>query len=91
MVRAKFKVVDILPSGELKTILLTPVYGDGNPEHENTKFWNYTPSGRIELGTVNPQASDQFELGKEYYVDFTPAEAPASNETTEPAGSTQPQ
>ncbi len=59
---------------ELQTIVLAPVYGNGDPNHENTKFWNATPSGEIRLGTVNAEAARQFELGKEYYIDFTPAE-----------------
>lgn len=58
---------------EMKTIVMTPVYGNGNPDHENTKFWQATPTGEIRLGTVNADAAAQFELGKEYYVDFTPA------------------
>lgn len=58
---------------EMRTLVLSPVYGNGDPNHENTKFWNASPSGEIKLGTVNPEAWSQFELGKEYYVDFTPA------------------
>lgn len=76
-VRAKFKVDSIERSSygseELQTIKLSPVYGNGDPNHENTKFFRYTPSGHIHLGTVNPAAGNQFELGKEYYIDFTPA------------------
>jgi hypothetical protein len=59
---------------ELRTLKLSPVYGNGDPEHENTKFWQYSPSGSISLGTVNPAAWEQFEMGKEYYIDFTPAD-----------------
>ena len=59
---------------EMRTIVMSPIYGNGDPNHENTKFWNASPSGKIELGTINPAAWRQFELGKEYYIDFTPAE-----------------
>ena len=59
---------------EVRTIHLHPVYGNGDPEHENTKFWNASPSGRIELGTVNPEAWEAFVLGKSYFIDFIPAE-----------------
>ncbi len=76
-VRAKFTVNSITRSKwgeqEVQTIKLSPVYGNGDPEHENTKFWQASPSGSIELGTVNEAAARQFELGKEYYIDFTPA------------------
>jgi len=58
---------------ELKTIKLSPVYANNDPKHENTKFWQSSPSGSIELGCVNAAASEQFKVGKEYYIDFTPA------------------
>jgi hypothetical protein len=58
---------------ELHSIKMAPVYGNGDLSHENTKFWNASPSGSLMLGTVNLDAAKQFELGKEYYIDFTPA------------------
>lgn len=85
-VRAKFKVTKVeaqthrrangeqIESTEMRTIVLSPVYGNGDPAHENTKFWQYTPSGEIRLGTINPTAWEQFELDAEYYIDFTRAE-----------------
>lgn len=60
-------------AGEVRTVKLSPVYGNGNPDHENTKFWTASPSGSIELGCANLAAAEMFELGKEYYVDFTAA------------------
>lgn len=86
-VRAKFRCISVTrslgskraPDGngyvdcEQRTIKLQPVYGNGNPDHENTKFWNATPSGAIELGVINLEAAEQFEIGAEYYVDFTAA------------------
>lgn len=77
--RAKFACVKIertqyqTGDSEMQTIHLSPVYGNNDPNHENSKFWKYTPSGTIQLGTINAEAARQFELGKEYYVDFTPA------------------
>lgn len=62
---------DIYVPAELQTIILAPVYGNGNPNHENTKFWEASPSGEIKLGTINLEAAEQFHLGKECYVDFT--------------------
>jgi hypothetical protein len=59
---------------EVQTVVLSPVYGNGDPNHENSKFWAYTPSGQVRLGTVNGDAASYFELGKEYYLDFTKAE-----------------
>jgi len=41
---------------------------------ENEKFFHYTPWGKLKMGIVNLTATEQFEVGKEYYIDFTPAE-----------------
>lgn len=59
---------------EMRSLKFSPVYANNDPEHENSKFWKYTPMGSIELGTVNEEAWKQFEIGKEYYVDFTVAQ-----------------
>lgn len=58
---------------EMRTIYLQPVYGNGDPNHENTKFWKASPSGEIKLGTVNQDVWPQFELDAEYYINFTKA------------------
>lgn len=59
-------------NGEIgTTVNLSPVIIGSE---ENKDFYKWTPSGRIELGTLNPKAAEQFEIGKEYYVEFTPAD-----------------
>jgi len=86
-VRAKFKVEKIertlgsinkvvdgrqtWNTGEVHTITLQPVV-KGSPE--NDKFFAATPGGEIKLYCTSLDASEQFELGKEYYIDFTQAE-----------------
>jgi hypothetical protein len=60
------------PPVEMQTIVLSPVY-DPTPGSENHAFWQASPSGEIRLGTINPQAWQQFRLGKSYYVDFSEA------------------
>lgn len=40
---------------------------------ENERFFKATPSGKITLGGLKPETAALFEIGKEYYVDFTPA------------------
>ena len=57
---------------EMKTIKMSPV-GYNSDNNENSKFWDASPMGKLELGTINPEASKQFKLGKEYYLDFTEA------------------
>jgi len=58
---------------EMATVKLSPVYANNDPSHENSKFWSATPSGQFHMGTVNKAAVAQLELGKEYYIDITPA------------------
>ena len=65
----------VYETAEMRTLCFAPVYGNGDPNHENTKFWNASPSGEVKLGTVNPEAWKKFKLGEEYYLDFTPAPA----------------
>lgn len=76
-VRAKFKVESyetrLSGSGpdaqEIRSVKLSVVYGDSE---ENKKYFKWTPSGRIEMGMLGPEAWKAFELGKEMYVDFVP-------------------
>lgn len=70
-VRAKFKCIQVLEStdsGGPKSIQLGAVVDDSP---ENKEFFRWTPYGRIEIGCVNEAASKKFEVGREYYVDFT--------------------
>lgn len=55
---------------EMRTLHFS-VVSSGSPE--NDSFFGSTPSGKIELSTVSKEAWAMFELGKEYYVDFTSA------------------
>ena len=41
---------------------------------ENEKFFKYTPGGQVMFNVVKKEAADKFEIGKEYYVDFKPAD-----------------
>ena len=70
-VRAKFKVTTVTPNGEDGgTVWLNPVV---NGSEENESFYRYTPGGNIVLSTINQKALEQFEVGDEFYVDFTKA------------------
>lgn len=75
-VQAKFKVDSIERSlyygndKELQNIKMSPVT---NGSEENKKFYAYTPCGQISLGTVNADAANYFELGKEYMLTFEKA------------------
>lgn len=71
-VRAKMKCDALQPAtdGEGGTVMLRPVIS-GSPE--NDEFYKYTPGGQLQLSTINQEAYDQFEQGREYYVDVSPA------------------
>jgi len=70
MVRAKFQCVVSKTSEDGTKEFILDVVIQGSKENGN--FFKQTPSGHINLGVVNPDVN--FELGKEYYVDFTEAE-----------------
>jgi hypothetical protein len=71
-VRAKFKVRSIVEyEGGMKEAKLEAVVS-GSPE--NAEFFKWTPSASINLSTLNPAEADQFTPGREFFVDFTPAD-----------------
>ena len=83
-VRAKFKVTEIkrhhYGDKEMQTICMSPVYS-GDEGSENRKFWDATPDGSLELGCINLAAARRFDLGAEYYLDFTPVAPEEAEET----------
>jgi hypothetical protein len=75
-IRAKFTAMSktLYGTAGQGNVKLQPVYST-DPASENKAFWSATPSGTIELGGLSAEVLARFELGKEYYVDFTPADA----------------
>jgi hypothetical protein len=76
--RAKFKLNSIEcmkygPDQEQRSFKFSPVYSNVD-NSENKKFWEASPNGSLVLGVVNPEVWPLFELGEEYYLDFTKAE-----------------
>lgn len=73
-VRAKFRFDNVQKrcGSTAETLTFYAVNDDGIPENE--KYHKYTPSGELKITVDNPAALEQFELGKCYYLDFTPAE-----------------
>ena len=69
MVRAKFVVDSILQHRGGTNVTLVPVF---NGSEENKMFWKYTPSGKVDINmNEGVEAADYFEVGQEYYIDFT--------------------
>lgn len=70
-VRAKFRCVQTTENdGGTKSVKLRAVSSGSD---ENKQFFQYTPSGDIDLAILNPAAAAAFKPGTEYFVDFTPA------------------
>lgn len=75
MVRAKFTLQEVRQSSynpTARTLIFRPQYDESIPEDQ--RFSKATPNGNFEMTVDNPAALAQLELGKRYYVDFTPAE-----------------
>lgn len=78
-VRAKFYCKSInhihndSPEQVCAEVKLAPVYASGNEDDPNAVWSKYTPQGEVYMVITNPAAIDAFDLGKEYFVDFTPA------------------
>lgn len=67
--RAKFTCNHIYGDG---TVKLSAVYGtDDKDNEENNQFSEATPCGELDMVVSNPSAKDFFEVGKNYYLDFT--------------------
>lgn len=75
MVRAKFKLQEMKivasnPDEVSAVMTFNAVYGDGK---ENKEWSKYTPSGQLTMTVTNPGAVSKFQVGCEYYLDFTKA------------------
>jgi hypothetical protein len=74
-VRAKFTLTSVTQhawSADSKTLRFQAQYDTSIPEDQ--RFQKATPSGQFEMQCDNPAANAQFELGKAYYFDITPAQ-----------------
>lgn len=69
---AKFRFASIKTwmSGDKKVANLEFGIVCGTDE-ENKKFFEWTPFGKMELGTVNQAVLDSLDLNQEYYVIIT--------------------
>lgn len=60
--------------GIVATVEARPVYGNGDPSHENSKFWAASPGGEFKLNCVVPGLVEHLQPGVEFYLDITTAE-----------------
>ena len=78
MARIKFKVDSITHEddgvlGQVASTKLSAVVGE-EKESDNSKFFKYTPKGKLTLGAVDPEAIVDLVPGLQYYIDITPVE-----------------
>lgn len=72
-VRAKFQCNSISKSPDNSTAVVN-LMAVTTGSVENESWSKYTPSGQLQMVISNPAAFEQFEQGKEYFIDITPAE-----------------
>lgn len=71
--RAKFRCNSVEQfTADLRTYKFSAVID--NLTAENERYHRYTPSGMLQISVDNPAVS--FDLGRSYYLDFTPADEP---------------
>lgn len=74
-VRAKFRINSVEDFGghsrqlKMGCVYETDAMKDADPE--NIRFTKATPSGSLTIQIDNPAAFEQFEIGDEWYADFT--------------------
>jgi len=75
MIIAKFTCTNIRPEPEGEYVDLSAVTtGDHGPNDPNKSWSEYTPSGSVVMLISNPEARGRFEMGREYFLTFSPAE-----------------
>ncbi len=57
-------------SGQIK---LVPVYANDDQNHENSKFWDASPSGEFTMSVNNLDALKHLEVAKQYYITIAEA------------------
>ncbi len=88
-IRAKFRVAEknnrVPAYGTDHRPTCSVVLNAVTSDSEANKTWaKYTPAGRIEMQIDNPDAYDEFVLGRDYYIDFTLAPEPVVTAAPEP-------
>lgn len=72
-VRAKFQCNSIQKSQD-KSTAVVHLIAVTTGSTENETWSKYTPSGQLQMVISNPAAAEQFEQGKEYYIDISPTD-----------------
>ncbi len=77
MMRAKMRVTDVQKYDTNQNVKMVAVgKSDGYPEggaDENNSYARWTPSADLSISIANPALFDKFEVGRQFYLDFTEA------------------
>ncbi len=75
--RAKMRVTDVQKYPLNQIVKMTAVgKSDGYPDDgsdENNSYARWTPSADLSISIANPSLFDKFEVGQQFYLDFTAA------------------
>lgn len=70
MLTAKFRCEEVTRSADGTRVRMVPV-ASGSPE--NDKFFEYTPYGALEMGSIDSAVAAEFEPRQEFYLRFEKA------------------
>jgi len=70
--RAKIRCTSINKDTTTENVAFMAVYSE-DPNNENKWFSDATPALYLNIVISNPAAQGSFVIGKEYYLDFSPA------------------
>lgn len=75
--RAKLRVNDVEPYDGGENLSFSAVSKsepyDEKGSDENNTYASFTPMAELKMTVNNPNLLGKFEVGQEFYVDFTPA------------------
>lgn len=74
--RAKMRIADVIKheSGDETLVMTAVAKNEAYPEDgsdENNTYAKYTPSADLSMYIANPALHGMFNIGDEYYLDFT--------------------
>ena len=97
MVRCKFRLDHVSEDSQgtrdgkphtTKTLKFSAV-ADNDPNSENHKFWEYTPSGQLEFCCAKTAAVAGMTVGEDYYIDIIEAHRVPPGPPNPPRGQAQ--
>lgn len=73
-VRAKFNCTEKKADEHDDSIVYVRFEAVVDEDGDNAQWSKWTPSGSVAMAITNPAAHNEFEVGKSYFLDFSPAQ-----------------